>query len=67
MTDERSGDEGSKKKPRPDAEDQLSPSRALRESTGKSGGPRVGDSGPVANPTLSFPDEPDDDDSKRTP
>ena len=67
MTDDRAGDEPPKEKPRPDAEDQLSPSRALRESTGKSGGPRVGDSGPVANPTLSSPDEPDDDDSAGTP
>ena len=44
--------------PRPDQDDQLSPSRALRESAAKGGGQRVGDNGPVANPDVSFPDEP---------
>jgi hypothetical protein len=43
----------------PTAPDLLSPNRALRESLGASGSQRVGDSGPVANPTVSFPDEPD--------
>ena len=43
----------------PKAPDQLSPNRALRESVGASGSQRVGNSGPVANPTVSFPDEPD--------
>jgi hypothetical protein len=45
----------------PDRSDQLSPSRALRESLGSSGSQRVGNNGPVANPTVSFPDEPDED------
>jgi len=51
--------------PRPDQDDQLSPSRALRESAAKGGGQRVGDNGPVANPDVSFPDEPavDEDDA----
>ena len=51
---------------KPLQEDQLSPSRALRESLGQSRSQRVGDSGPVANPTVSFPDEPDggDDESE---
>jgi hypothetical protein len=48
--------------PRPNrtGPDQLSPNRALQESTGSTGSQRVGDSGPVANPTVSFP-EPEDD------
>jgi hypothetical protein len=37
--------------------DQLSPNRALRESTGSTGSQRLGNSGPVANPTVSFPEE----------
>ena len=37
-------------------EDELSPSKALRETVASSGGQRVGDSGPVANPCVSFPD-----------
>ena len=41
--------------------DQLSPNRALRESTGSTGSQRVGNSGPVANPTVSFPDRPAED------
>jgi hypothetical protein len=41
----------------PDRSDQLSPNRALRESLGSSCSQRVGDSGPLANPTVSFPDE----------
>jgi hypothetical protein len=54
------------KKPLPGQEDQLSPSRALRESLSQSRSQRVGDSGPLANPTVSFPDEPDggDDESE---
>jgi hypothetical protein len=49
-------------KPHPDQEeDLLSPSRALRESAARRpDGPRVGDSGPLANPEVSFPDEPAD-------
>ena len=41
-------------------EDELSPSKAVRESVG--GGQRVGDSGPIANPitTFSEPDGSDD-------
>jgi hypothetical protein len=46
--------------PAPEAEDALSPARALRDSLGASASQRVGDSGPVANPTTSFPDEPGD-------
>jgi hypothetical protein len=45
--------------PRPEQEDQLSPTRALRKSVGASGSQRLGDSGPVANPEVSFPDETD--------
>ena len=59
MTHEKDRDEPSEKKPRPDQEDQLSPSRALRDSVGKNGGARVGDSGPIANPTISFPEDPE--------
>lgn len=40
-----------------DRSDQLSPNRALRESLGSSGSQRVGDSGPVANPVVSFPEQ----------
>jgi len=36
-------------------EDELSPARALRESSASGGGQRVGDSGPVANPIVDFP------------
>jgi hypothetical protein len=59
MSNEKDRDEPSEKTPRPDQDDQLSPSRALRESVGKSGGPRVGDSGPLANPTISSQEEPE--------
>ena len=44
--------------PRPDQEDLLSPSRALRKTSARGGGQRLGDSGPLANPEVSFPDEP---------
>ena len=44
--------------PRSDQEDLLSPSRALRETSARGGGQRLGDSGPLANPEVSFPDEP---------
>jgi hypothetical protein len=47
---------------RPKAPDQLSPNRALEESLGASSSQRVGNSGPVANPTVSFPGEPAEDD-----
>ncbi len=45
---------------RPDQSDQLSPNRALRESLGSSESQRVGDSGPIANPIVSFSGDPDD-------
>jgi len=48
---------------RPKAPDQLSPNRAMESSLGASGSQRVGDSGPVANPTVSFPGEPPEDDA----
>jgi hypothetical protein len=35
----------------------LSPNRALQESTGATGSQRIGNNGPVANPTVSFPDD----------
>ena len=41
-----------------DQSDQLSPNRALRQSLGSSGSQRVGNSGPVAYPTVSFRDGP---------
>jgi len=47
--------------PRPDQDDQLSPSRALREGAAQGGGQRVGNNGPLANPDVSFPDVPADD------
>jgi hypothetical protein len=45
---------------RGDQSDQLSPSRALRESLGSSDSQRVGDNGPLANPVVSFPEAADD-------
>jgi hypothetical protein len=59
MSDEKHRDRDGENKPRPGQEDQLSPSRAQQESLGQSRSQRVGDSGPLANPTVSFPDEPD--------
>jgi len=44
--------------PRPDHEDQLSPARTLRETAARPGSQRVGNSGPVANPEMSFPGQP---------
>jgi hypothetical protein len=44
----------------PDRSDQLSPSQALRESLGASASQRIGDNGPIANPIVSFPDDPGD-------
>ena len=44
-------------------EDDLSPAKSLRGSSTAEGGQRLGDSGPVANPIVSFPgpaDEVDD-------
>ena len=40
------------------APDQLSPNRALRDSLGSSTSQRVGNSGPISNPVVSFPEEP---------
>jgi hypothetical protein len=39
-------------------DDALSPTRALRDSVGQSGGQRVGDSPPAGNPVVSFPEAP---------
>jgi len=47
--------------------DQLSPNRALRESTGATGSQRVGNNSPVANPTVSFPDDPEAPDEPAVP
>jgi hypothetical protein len=47
-------------KPDRDREDLLSPNRALRESLGSSASQRVGDSGPLANPIVTFPGELED-------
>ena len=44
--------------PQPDQDDQLSPARTLRETAGRRGSQRIGNSGPVANPEVSFPGEP---------
>jgi hypothetical protein len=44
----------------PKAPDQLSPGQALEESLGASRSQRLGDSGPIANPTVSFPGEIED-------
>ena len=51
------------RKPQSKAEDQLSPTRALKESVGQ-GGQRVGNNEPVANPTVTFPEGTED--TKRT-
>jgi hypothetical protein len=45
---------------RPDRSDQLSPNQALRQSLGASSSQRIGDNGPIANPIVSFPDDPGD-------
>lgn len=42
-------------------EDALSPTTALRDSSAAPGSQRVGDSGPVANPLISFPADDDTD------
>ena len=44
---------------RPDRSDQLSPNQALRQSLGASASQRIGDNGPIANPIVSFPDDPE--------
>ena len=55
MPDDR---DGTTPPPQPDQEDQLSPARALRETAARPSSQRVGNSGPVANPEVSFPGEP---------
>ena len=52
--------------PHRDQEDTLSPARSLRESAARGGGQRVGNNGPLANPEVSFPAEPDDESSETT-
>jgi hypothetical protein len=47
------------RKPRAEAEDQLSPARALRETVGQ-GSQRIGNNEPIANPRVSFPEGPKD-------
>ena len=42
-------------------EDDLSPAKSLRETAAAEGSQRVGDSGPVANPVVSFPGPADGD------
>jgi hypothetical protein len=59
MTDDAQDPGRSKPAPKPDQEDLLSPTRALRKSVGASRGQRLGDNGPVANPEVSFPDDAD--------
>lgn len=46
MSEEKDRERDDEKKPQPGQEDQLNPSRALRE--------------PLAKPTVSFPEDPDD-------
>jgi hypothetical protein len=41
-----------------DRSDQLSPNRALHESTWATGSQRIGNNGPLANPTVSIPEGP---------
>ncbi len=52
--------------PRAGQEDQLSPARALRESAARRGGQRAGNNGPVANPDVSFPEDPADETTDET-
>ena len=60
MADEKPDDtQKDAKKQGVTAPDQLSPGEALRESAGASRSQRVGDSGPVANPIVSFPEDPE--------
>ena len=58
MADEKKR-EADDRKSRSQAEDMLSPSRALRESAGQ-GGQRIGNNEPIANPTVSFPEGSED-------
>jgi hypothetical protein len=48
---------------RQDRSDLLSPSRALHESTWATASQRVGNNSPVANPTVSFPEAPAEDEA----
>ena len=59
MTDEKKR-EPDDRRSRSHAEDMLSPSRAMRESSAESGGQRTGNNEPIANPTVSFPEDPKD-------
>src|SRR5262249_18176496 len=51
------GDNNDERKVPANAPDQLNPTEALRQSVGQ-GGQRVGNSGPLANPEVSFPEPP---------
>ncbi len=44
-------------------DDALSPAEWLRETSASGGGQRIGDSGPVANPTVVFPTAKDSDEA----
>lgn len=44
-------------KTRRDRSDQLSPNRALHDSTWATASQRIGNNGPVGNPTVSFPEQ----------
>jgi hypothetical protein len=44
-----------------DRSDQLSPNRALHDSTWATGSQRIGNNGPLANPTVSFPEKSSED------
>jgi hypothetical protein len=46
-----------------DRSDQLSSNRALQDSTGSTRSQRIGNNGPLANPTVSFPEESSEDES----
>jgi hypothetical protein len=48
---------------RQDRSDLLSPSKALHESTWATTSQRIGNNGPVANPTVSFPEDPAEDET----
>ena len=62
MTDRGAGPDdeetGAAERWQTDRSDQLSPNRALQKSLGSSGSQRLGNNGPLANPVVSFPDEP---------
>jgi hypothetical protein len=63
MTSEPRRDERVER-PADDQEDLLSPARALRESVSDTGGQRIGNNGPLANPDVSFPDAGEEDDEE---